>query len=250
MYIALFLIFGLIIGSFLNVCIYRIPLNKSIVYPPSMCTSCNKRIKWYDNIPILSYIILGGKCRFCGEKISLIYPAIEAISGILTVLIYLRYSLSYQCFAYLIFLYSLIAASFIDLKHFIIPDRISIGLIVIGIAISPILPIGIKGSIIGAVSGFLILYIVALLGELIFKKEAMGGGDIKLLGGIGAFLGLKGVLFSLFFSSFLGSVIGILFILLGKKQLTSKLPFGPYLSLAAICYIFFGEWLIKALYGV
>jgi leader peptidase (prepilin peptidase)/N-methyltransferase len=246
----LFFIFGLVMGSFLNVCIYRIPLEKSIVFPPSSCTVCNSKIKWYDNIPILSYILLGGKCRNCKHKISPIYPTIEAISGILTLLIYLEYGLSLQSAAYLIFTYALIVGSFIDLKYYIIPDRISLGLIVAGLLFSYFLPIGLKWSFIGAASGFIILYLVAIFGKLAFKKDAMGGGDIKLLSGIGAFLGIKGVLFTLFFSSFLGSFVGIALILLGKKELSSKIPFGPYLSLAALCYIFFGSWLIKLIYGV
>ena len=246
----LFFVFGLVIGSFLNVCIYRIPIGKSIVYPPSSCPSCNARIKWYDNIPVLSYIALSGKCRNCGSKISPIYPAVELLTGILTLLIFLKYGFSLRTCAFLIFSYALVAGSFIDIKHYIIPDSISLGLIAVGIAFSYFLPIGIKNSFIGAAGGFLLLYLVALLGQIIFKKEAMGGGDIKLLGGIGAFIGIKGVLFTLFFASFLGSIVGILLILIGKKDLTSRLPFGPYLSLSAVCYIFFGEYLIKILYGV
>ncbi len=247
---SMFFIFGLVIGSFLNVCIYRIPINKSVVYPPSSCPSCGNRIKWYDNIPVISYILLGGKCRYCKTKISFIYPSIELLTAILTVAIYIKFGLTYQTVAFLVFTYALIVGSFIDLKYYIIPDRISLGLIVVGLSLSYFLPVGIKGSFIGAISGFVILYATAVLGQLLFKKEAMGGGDIKLLSGIGAFIGLKGVLFTLFFSSFLGSIIGILLIIFGKKDLTSKLPFGPYLSLAAICYLFFGNWLIKVLYGV
>ena len=250
MYTAFFFVFGLVVGSFLNVCIYRIPIEKSIVYPPSSCPKCNTQIKWYDNIPVLSYIILGGKCRQCRSKISPIYPLIEILTGFITVLIYLKFKLSIQTAAFLIFSYALIVGSFIDLKHYIIPDRISLGLIAVGVAFSYFLPIGLKGSLIGAASGFVILYGLALLGELLFKKEAMGGGDIKLLSGIGAFLGIKGVLFVLLFSSFLGSLIGIALITAGKKELTSKIPFGPYLSLAAVCYPFFGEWIIKFIYGI
>ncbi len=246
----LFFLFGLIIGSFLNVCIYRIPIGKSIVYPPSSCPNCNTRIKWYDNIPVLSYIALGGRCRNCKSKISFIYPAVELLTGILSLLIFLKYGLSIQTGAFLVFSYALIVGSFIDIKYYIIPDRISIGLIVVGIAFSYFLPIGIKNSLLGAVGGFLLLYFVAILGQIVFKKEAMGGGDIKLLSGIGAFIGIKGILFTLFFASFLGSIVGVFLILIGKKEITSKLPFGPYLSLSAICYIFFGEFLIKTLYGV
>ncbi len=244
-----FFIFGLIVGSFLNVCIYRIPLGKSIVYPPSSCPSCGVRIKWYDNIPVLSYILLKGRCRNCMERISILYPAVELLSGILSAAIYLKYSLTLQTAAYLLLTYALIVASFIDLKHYIIPDTISIGLIVVGIGISHFVPIGLKASIAGAVFGFVLLYIVATLGKKAFKKEAMGGGDIKLLSGIGAFIGIKGVLFTLFVASLLGSVVGIVLIAMGRSYLGARLPFGPYLSAAAITYLFCGEWVIRTLYG-
>ncbi len=242
-------IFGLVVGSFLNVCIYRIPIGKSVVYPPSSCPNCNMRIRWYDNIPVLSYIMLKGKCRYCKHPISPIYPAVELLSGFTALALFLKYGYSFEFAIYLIFSYMLIVASFIDSKYYIIPDRISIGLIVLGIILSYFLKLGIKGSIIGAASGFTVLFIVAVLGKIVFKKEAMGGGDIKLLSGIGAFLGIKGVFFTLFVSSFLGSIIGVGLIMAGKKDMASKLPFGPYLSCAAVLYLFFGKWLFKTLYG-
>ncbi len=243
-------LFGLIVGSFLNVCIYRIPIAKSIVYPPSACPYCGTPIKWYDNIPVISYIFLKGKCRHCKHPISAIYPTIELLSATVSLLIFLKYGLSYQSAAFLVFVYALIVGSFIDIKYYIIPDRISLGLIILGISFSYFLPIGLKNSIIGAASGFLILYLVAIFGKIAFKKDAMGGGDIKLLSGIGAFLGIKGVFFTLLFSSFLGSIIGIVLILIGKKHITGRLPFGPYLSLAAFAYLFFGQWLFMVIYGV
>ncbi len=246
---AVVFIFGLVIGSFLNVCIYRIPLDKSIVYPPSSCPYCGNRIKWYDNVPVLSYLFLGGRCRFCKEKISLIYPFIEILTATISLLIYIKYGLSIQMAVFLILSYMLIVGSFIDLKYYIIPDRISFGLILFGIISSYFVDIGVLHSILGAVFGFLILYIVAVLGKIIFKKDAMGGGDIKLLAGIGAFLGIKGVLFTLFFASFLGSIVGVTLILLGKKDISSRLPFGPFLSVSAIVYLFAGVKIIYMLYG-
>ncbi len=244
-----FFVFGLIVGSFLNVCIYRIPLNRSIIYPPSSCPVCGARIKWYDNIPLISYILLKGKCRNCMEPISITYPIVELLSGIVSTAVYLKYGLTLQTASYLLLSYALIVAAFIDLKHYIIPDRISLGLIVIGIAISYFLPIGLKGSIFGAIFGFVILYIIATLGKKVFKKEAMGGGDIKLLSGIGAFIGVKGVLFTLFVASLIGSVVGIILIAAGRSHLGSRLPFGPYLSLAAILYLFIGPWVMRV-YGM
>ncbi len=244
-----FFLFGLVIGSFLNVCIYRIPINKSIVYPPSACPSCGARIKWYDNIPVVSYILLKGRCRNCMEPISIVYPVVELLTGILSSAIYLKYGLTLQTAAYLILTYSLIVASFIDLKHYIIPDRISLGLIVVGVLFSNFLPIGLKGSLIGAATGFILLYIIAKVGKKVFKKEAMGGGDIKLLSGIGAFLSVKGVFFTLFVASLIGSVVGIILIAMGKGHLGSRLPFGPYLSTAAVLYLFIGSWVMRA-YGM
>ncbi len=241
-------ILGLVVGSFLNVCIYRIPRNKSIVYPPSFCPSCGRRIKWYDNIPVVSYILLKGRCRFCGSKISLLYPVVELLTAVYTVLVYLKFGITILCVFYLIFGYMLIVGSFIDLFHYIIPDRISLGLAVLGI-IFGLIGHRLLHSIFGFAFGFVLLYVVAVFGKAIFKKEAMGGGDIKLLGGIGSFIGIKGVLFTLFVASFLGSFVGIVLIASGKANLSNRIPFGPYLSLAAIVFVFVGREVFRILYG-
>ncbi|WP_025209712.1 prepilin peptidase [Hippea sp. KM1] len=241
-------LFGLIIGSFLNVCIYRMPLGKSIVWPASFCPNCKHRIRWFDNIPIVSYILLKGRCRYCGERISLIYPTVELLSGVLSLLLVDRFGLSVDTVFLAVLVYGLIVASFVDFKHMIIPDTISLGLIPIGLVYGYI-----KGeflfSLYGAIAGFVILYAVAFLGRIAFKKEAMGGGDIKLLSAIGSFVGVKGVLFSLFSASFFGSVVGLGLIALKRRSYADKLPFGPYLSLGAIVFIFVGNQIIHYIYG-
>ncbi len=247
--ITIIFIFGLIIGSFLNVCIYRIPRGKSIVYPPSSCPACGARIKWYDNIPILSYIFLKGKCRNCKSKISPIYPTVEILAAVYTILVYLKFGLTVDFVFYLVFGYMLIVGSFIDFFHYIIPDRISIGLAVVGLAYG-FLRHEFVHSLVGFVFGFGLLYLVAVLGKAIFKKEAMGGGDIKLLGALGAFIAIKGVLFTLFVASLLGSFVGIVLIALGKTSMSQRIPFGPYLSLSAILYVFVGYQIITKIYGV
>ncbi|WP_035588205.1 prepilin peptidase [Hippea jasoniae] len=241
-------VFGLVIGSFLNVCIYRIPRGESIVYPPSACPVCKNRIKWYDNIPVLSFVLLKGRCRYCKSPISVVYPAVEMLTAIFTYLVYRKFGICLDLAVYLIFGYALIVASFIDLKHFIIPDRISIGLIVVGL-IFALLQHRVVDSLIGGAAGFLILYAVAVFGKLIFKKEAMGGGDIKLLSGIGTFIGLKGVLFSLFVGSFVGAAAGIGYMLISKKDSDSQIPFGPALSFAAVLYIFVGSYFVRYFWG-
>ncbi len=246
--IVLVFVFGLVVGSFLNVCIYRIPRGKSIVYPPSSCPVCGARIKWYDNIPVLSYILLRGRCRNCKAKISPVYPIVELLSAVYTVLIYLKFGLTVDFAFYLIFGYMLIVGSFIDLFHYIIPDRISLGLAVIGLLFG-LYRHALIHSVVGFAFGFVLLLFVAVLGKAIFKKEAMGGGDIKLLGALGTFIGIKGVLFTLFVSSFLGSFVGIVLMALGKANMSQRIPFGPYLSLSAIVYVFVGVQILARIYG-
>lgn len=246
--IVLVFVFGLVVGSFLNVCIYRIPRGKSIVYPPSSCPVCGARIKWYDNIPVLSYILLRGRCRNCKAKISPVYPIVELLSAVYAVLVYLKFGLTVDFAFYLIFGYMLIVGSFIDLFHYIIPDRISLGLAVIGLLFG-LYRHALIHSVVGFAFGFVLLLFVAVLGKAIFKKEAMGGGDIKLLGALGTFIGIKGVLFTLFVASFLGSFVGIVLMALGKANMSQRIPFGPYLSLSAIVYVFVGVQILARIYG-
>jgi leader peptidase (prepilin peptidase)/N-methyltransferase len=246
-------IFGACFGSFANVCIYRLPRGKSIVYPPSFCPKCKTPIKWYDNIPILSFFILGGKCRKCGKKISIRYPIVEFIMGLLTFLLYKKFSISAPFFIYFIFSLGLVIVSFIDWDTYTIPDSIDIPGIVIGLLAALFIPGMFIGqfsvlsrflySFWGAILGVAVIGFFAIAGKLIWKKDAMGGGDIKLIAMIGAFLGWKSIFLSIFFGSILGTVISMILILIKKKKWDDYVPFGPYLSLGAVVSMF-----LKGLY--
>lgn len=240
-------ILGLIFGSFANVCIYRLPKGKSIIYPSSFCPNCNKPIKWYDNIPLLSYIILKGKCRYCKNKISIRYFIVEFLTGLLFLLIYKKFGLSYLNFVFDIFILSLIIISFIDIDTFLISDVIVIPCIFLGLLFSFLFPeihnMDRLGSFLysffGVILGGGILIFLAVIGKLLFKKDAMGGGDVKLLGMIGAFLGWKPIFLTLFFASLLGTLISLILILLKKRKIDDYVPFGPYLALGAVISLFF-----------
>jgi leader peptidase (prepilin peptidase)/N-methyltransferase len=237
----------------MNVLIYRLPLEKSIVSPGSACPNCGYHLKFYDNIPIISYLLLGGKCRKCKQKISIQYPIIELITALLFIAVYLKFGLTLLFVKYAVFIFLLSAAAFTDLftafdkENFecgIIPDEISIGGTIIGIIISIFTPLGLLNSVIGAAVGFLILFLPAMFFKIIMKKEGMGGGDIKLFMMIGAFLGWQPMFFVLFVSSLLGTIIGIPFILL-KKDKEYMIPFGPFISLSTLIYIFYGKQIIN-----
>ncbi|OUO56170.1 prepilin peptidase [Candidatus Avelusimicrobium gallicola] len=242
-------IFGLLFGSFLNVCIYRIPRDKSIVWPPSSCPGCNARIKWYDNIPVLSYLWLRGKCRSCKQPISLQYPVVELLTGALTVLFVWRFGLSVWTFVTVAAVYALIILSVIDLELMIIPDRFSLGLIVLGLAFAWANP-NFSGvwwqkelsSLLGAGVGLFGVLAIALIGTWMFKKEAMGGGDVKLMGGVGAFIGWEGVITTVVFASFFGLVYALFLMIFKGKKGGDAIPFGPFLSLGALINLL---WLIK-----
>lgn len=238
-------LFGLIIGSFLNVCIYRIPREKSIVWPPSFCPKCGAHIKPYDNIPLFSYIFLWGKCRQCKAPISIQYPIVEAISGALTLLFVWHYGLTPWTFVVLAAVYALIILSVIDLELMIIPDRFSLGLIVLGLAFSWCNP-NFDGvwwqkllqSLLGGSVGFFGVLAIALIGTFLFKKEAMGGGDVKLMGGVGALIGWQGVITTVIFASFLGLIYSIFLMIFKGKKGGDAIPFGPFLSAGALINLF------------
>ena len=249
----LIFIFGLCIGSFMNVCIYRIPISKSIATPRSMCPGCNSLISAYDNIPVISYILLKGKCRNCGIPISLRYPLVETISGLTAIAVFMRFGISAEGLIYFTFVSALVVITFIDIDHRIIPDIISLPGIPIGFLLaSLVLPsMNYKTSLTGILTGGGSLLAVAWIYNLITKKEGMGGGDIKLLAMIGAFTGWKGVLFTIFVASAVGTLAGIAVMLKTQKGMKLAVPFGPFLSIGAVLYIFFGSeiisWYIKSL---
>ena len=236
---------GAAIGSFLNVCIYRLPSGLSIVSPRSFCPGCKKPIRACDNIPILSYFLLGGKCRNCDAKISWRYPFVEAFTGAIAFGLFWKYGFSPIFFFHFAFSAALITITFIDLDHQIIPDVISLPGIGVGFLISLVgFSVTVKESIIGILIGGGSLYVVAVLYEALMKREGLGGGDVKLLAMIGAWLGWKAVLFTLFFASFSGSLIGGAIMLSKKEGGKYAIPFGPFLALAALAYIFFGQKMI------
>ena len=242
----LIFILGLIVGSFSNVCIYRIPRNESIIYPASHCPKCRSKIKPVDNIPLLSFILLKGRCRNCKSKISIQYPVVELITGLIYLIIYLTYALSVQTLIYIILSSALIIIAFIDLNEQIVPDVISLPGIVIGFIISFFVPyISFINSALGVAVGGGIILIIGLGGSVIFKKEAMGGGDVKLAAMIGAFLGWRYIIISLFLGFFLGALAGIFLIISKIKSREDVVPFGPFIVLGSLITLLWGEKIIN-----
>lgn len=234
-------VFGAVVGSFLNVCIFRIPRGESLILPQSRCPSCNKRIEFYDNIPILSYILLKGECRSCNSKIPIRYPIVEALNGLFYTLLFLSFGWGFQFLVYSAFLSVLIIITFIDIDYQIIPDRITLPGIFLGILLaSTLLPLGIKNSLSGAFLGGGLFYLTAFL-----SRGGMGGGDIKLTAMIGAFIGWKGVIITIFLAALSGSLVGVFLMVFMGKDRKHKIPFGPFLALGAILSLFWGKDLIE-----
>jgi leader peptidase (prepilin peptidase) / N-methyltransferase len=239
-------VLGAVIGSFLNVCIYRIPTGESIVKPRSQCWSCGQPIKWYQNIPVLSFLVLRGRCAMCETKISWRYPLVELLTGGLFALLSLRFGPQPFVVALMLFVAILVAITFIDLDHQIIPDVISLPGIVLGFICSFLLPwVSWSDSLLGILLGGGSLFLVASGYELLTKKEGMGGGDIKLLAMIGAFLGWRSVLPIIFFSSVLGTLVGVSAMLIKKADGKLAIPFGPFLSTGAIIYLLWGPLIVR-----
>jgi leader peptidase (prepilin peptidase)/N-methyltransferase len=244
-------LFGMVVGSFLNVCICRMPINESVVSPPSHCPRCSYQIRCYDNIPLLSYLLLRGKCRGCGAHISAQYPLVELLNGVLSLFLFLRFGPTLAFAALFLFSSALVVITFIDIEHQIIPDEISLSGIVVGFVLSFFL----KGhtwqnSLLGILLGGGSLLFVAYAYQWLTGKDGMGGGDIKLLAMMGAFLGWKAVPFIIFASSLVGSIIGISIMLFQKKDSKLAIPFGPYLAFGAVLYIFYGRTLIRWYLGL
>ena len=234
-------LFGLIIGSFCNVVIYRLPQGKSIVTPGSQCRSCGNSIRPWDNLPLLSYFLLKGRCRFCREPISARYPAVEFISGMLFVWLYFKFGFGMSFTVYALMASALLVVALIDFDHNIIPDTITLPGMAVGLGLSVCaLPITPLASLLGLLIGGTLFYLIALV-----SKGGMGGGDIKLIAMIGAFLGWQGALFTIFSGALLGSLVGMMLMLLGKKGRKDKVPFGPFLSFGAMLFILSGDDLIR-----
>ena len=259
-------LFGACVGSFLNVCIYRIPRDESVVKPRSHCPHCNTLIPWYLNIPVASWLCLRGKCAACGGPIAFRYTLVELLTALLFLAVFMKWAAPAAVHMlpiphvlivpiYWLFLAGLVLGTFVDFEHYIIPDSVTIGGMVAGPLLSALVPAlhakevwwqGLLSSCAGMAAGFGLLFVVAWAGEKAFKKEAMGFGDVKLMGAIGAFLGWEATLFTVFISSVLGSVSGLLLIAFGGVKLQSRIPFGPYLSAGALIWLFWGPALTGA----
>lgn len=245
LHITLLALFGLSVGSFLNVCVHRLPRGESLVRPPSRCPHCGYVLRWYDNIPVASYLLLGGRCRQCRARIALRYPALE----LATLVVFLVHGVVFGWTALLavrlVFACALVVLFAIDLEHHLLPDAITLPGIVAGLLASALLPPGLRDAVLGVLAGGGALW---LIGEAYFRatgQEGMGGGDVKMLAMIGAFLGWKLVLVTLVLSSVAGSIVGILVIALRRGDMKYALPYGTFLALGALAASLAGEWLVR-----
>ena len=233
---------GLCLGSFLNVCILRLPHEQSLIRPPSSCPKCGQPIAWRDNVPVLSWLLLKGRCRRCRAPISMQYPIIEAAVGLLWIGAVLMYGATVQTLAPGLLGTILLGIAVTDAKHYLIPDEYTLGGLVLGLALS--LSGGASGfvrAVVGAAVGFGLLYVVAQAGRWVFKEEAMGGGDIKMMAMVGSFVGWKGVLLTLLLGALLGSLV---FVPLSFKR-KRLVPFGVFLALGAAVTFVFGDAIIQ-----
>jgi leader peptidase (prepilin peptidase)/N-methyltransferase len=235
-------VFGAAIGSFLNVCIHRLPRHESVVWPASRCPACAGPIPLYDNIPVLSYLLLRGRCRACRARISLRYPIIELTNGLGYGLILWQFGPGWPAAVYALLFSTLLVVTCIDLSHQIIPDVITLPGIALGLlCAATVLPVGLRDSVLGVLLGGGILWGLAWASPYLFGKEGMGGGDVKLLAMIGAFLGWKPALLTIMVGAVVGSVVGVGLIALKLRRRDQYLPFGPFLALGAIVSLFFHQ---------
>jgi leader peptidase (prepilin peptidase)/N-methyltransferase len=250
---------GAIVGSFLNVCISRIPAGESVVRPPSHCPKCKRAIAFYDNIPVISFLILLGHCRFCSERISPRYVFVEALTGSFGTLLYYQLGLGLAFFVAFVFVAALIVISFIDLELRIIPDAISLPGIAAGLLFSiaakyligdpsQLIPTPFS-AFLGILVGGGFLYAVAWTYQYVTGVDGMGGGDIKLLAMIGAFLGWPSIPFTIFFASLAGSIVGLVVMLVTGAGRRLALPFAPFLCFGATIHLFFGRELVAFYLG-
>ncbi len=241
---------GAMTGSFLNVCIVRLPLEKSIVFPGSHCVACRTPIQWYDNIPLISWLLLGGCCRACKAKISFRYWIVELLTGVAFFLFYRHFGLQTILWPYLVMVSGFIVATFVDFEHRIIPDEVSIGGMIAGVVFSLFVPqlhnvhspfLGVGYSLLGLLVGGGSIYLMGVIGDAVFKKETMGGGDVKLMGMVGAFMGWKMALLTFFLAPFFGAVYGIIEKIRTKD---STIAYGPFLIMGALVSLFWGDRII------
>lgn len=242
---------GASLGSFANVCILRLPSGESVVTPGSHCRSCMVALPWTDKLPILSYAIIGGHCRVCRTPISTRYPAVEFITACLITALFAEHGMGFEFLTYSILSVGLLVVAFIDFDHQVIPDAISLPGVILGLGLAVFSPqLGIWESVGGAVLGAGILASVRRGYWLLTKTEGMGRGDVRLLAMIGAFLGWKSVPFTLLVGSGVGSAVGIAMMIANRSDLRMRIPFGPFLAVGALCYVFFGNVIIGWYFGI
>jgi leader peptidase (prepilin peptidase)/N-methyltransferase len=242
--LAMAAVFGLCIGSFLNVVIHRLPLGQSLASPPSRCPNCGYGLRWYDNVPVISWAMLGGRCRQCRAPISAQYPIVEIVTALLFVLV-VSFTPPGPLMASRLILVSILVALFgIDLEHQILPNSITLPGIAVGVLFSLIAPPGLKDSLIGVVLGAGVLYGIAAAYYLVRREEGLGMGDVKMLAMIGAFLGWKAVLVTLVLSSFSGAIVGVGLIAAQRGGMRLALPFGTFLAIGAVAAMLVGEPLV------
>ena len=231
--------FGLAVGSFANVCIHRLPRKESVVVPGSHCPACSAAVRPLDNIPVISYIVLGGKCRDCATRISPIYPVIETVTAVLLLAGFFKFGLSFDFLVYAVVAPALVIITAIDIEHQIIPDVITLPGIALGLAVGTY-TIGYTDSLLGFFVGGGLFYLLAVL-----SNGGMGGGDIKYIAAVGALLGWQKVLLVIFIGALLGSVVGVFQITVQKKSRKSLIPFGPFLATGTLVTLFYGNSLIR-----
>jgi leader peptidase (prepilin peptidase) / N-methyltransferase len=233
------------VGSFLNVCIYRLPRRESLTYPPSRCTSCGRRLSWFDNVPVVSWMVMRGRCRTCGAAVSAMYPIVEIVTAAVFVSAYLLYGVSALGAVRVAFACALIVLFVIDLQHRILPNVITLPGIVLGFVCSLFLPPGWRDSLIGIAVGGGTLFLIAEAYYRVRQVEGLGMGDVKLLGMIGAFLGWKLVLLTLIVASFAGSAVGVFLIVSGRGNMKLALPFGTFLAVGAVFAATWGDPIVE-----
>ncbi|UCF66757.1 MAG: prepilin peptidase [Acidobacteriota bacterium] len=258
-------LFGATIGSFLNVCAYRIPLGRSIVRPGSACTACGTLIRWQHNIPVFSWLYLRGRCASCRTRISARYPLVEAGNALLWVLVGWRFGPTIGALVLLPFVSAMIVLFLTDLDHQLLPDRITLPLAVAGLVVAPWnarldlgpwlfgsgTPLGrLVAALVGAVIGYGVFFTLALAWRVLFDREALGGGDLKMMLGVGAFLGAHGVLLTIFLASLIGTLLSLPALLSGRWRMTHVLPFGCFLAPAAVVAMFYAPEIIRWYLGL
>jgi leader peptidase (prepilin peptidase)/N-methyltransferase len=235
---------GLMVGSFLNVCIYRIPERRSVVSPRSRCAACDRALEWYENIPVVSYVVLRGRCRTCGARISLQYPIVELLTAALFVVEYYVVGVSPLLAVRIAFGCVLIVLFAIDLEHQLLPNVITLPALCAGLAASIFLPPGLRDALIGALVGGGILFLIAEVYFRVRHEEGMGMGDVKMLAMIGAFLGWKLTILTLILASVGGSLAGVLLLVTQRGNLKAAIPFGTFLAAGALVASLYGEPLV------